>query len=232
MPLIVLDGPAARNSTHMGDLKGPVNNPPYKSLAKKVEMMTYLHEARQWAHAHSKTGQAILSVLDKSDTNIYVVGMKGGGYSCFNSDYPKQGEGTVYMCVTLKLWVKMEAGAPRPLGGDRTKFVDDNGNGILLNPFIAFLHELGHAKQFIEYPWLFSEPRVSASAIKNAASEMLKKQGVNLTGRQKILPVYGSSTAPGWAVRVESDNLNKHEWPMCLESGYPCRQYTEISVRY
>jgi hypothetical protein len=124
----------------------------------------------------------------------------------------------------------MEIGAPRPTGGVASDFVDDNGKGIFLHPFIAFLHELGHAKQFIEYPWLFDAPRVAFDAI-NTAARMRLEKGLTFPEVRKILPT-SKPVAPGWAVRVESDNMNKHEWPMCKEAGYPCRQYTEISLLY
>jgi len=35
---------------------------------------------------------------------------------------------------------------------------------------------------------------------------------------------------PEWGVRIETDNLIRHEWPICEEMGFAKRNYTDLIV--
>ncbi len=69
-------------------------NPP--EIISRTKMMAYVGDAAEWSKT-SKTAQAIMSIVRQSAVKIYVVGMKGGGFSCFNSDYPEPGVGTILL---------------------------------------------------------------------------------------------------------------------------------------
>ena len=238
-----------------GDLKGPVNSPPYKSLASDVELRKYLYEVTTWASS-CPTAKAILAAVHYSFVDIYVVGMKGGGFSCFNSDYPQHGVGTVYYDLTLKMEVKFTGPGPTEIAS--TFKVRPKPN-VSLHSYIGFLHELGHAKQFIENPGFFREVTTNIEKatwvnrtgskgsvplgggtgafqsdpkfrfeIEKAAKAMYEKKRPNA---HKGLQLSGvRMTKPQWGVRIETDNLNRHEWPMCDELGYPKRNYTDLVV--
>jgi hypothetical protein len=254
MPLILLGSNLAMEMC-TGDLKGPVNSPPYTSLATDLELRKYLYEVSAWASA-SPTARAILATVQSSFVDIYVVGMKGGGFSCFNSDYPREGVGTVYYDLTIK----MEVGFPGP-GPTETASTFKVGpkRNVSLHSYIGFLHELGHAKQFLENPGFFREVTANITKatwvnrtgskgpvalgggsgafqsdpkfrfeIETAAKKMYEKKRPNAHKGLQLTNV--RMTKPQWGVRIETDNLNRHEWPMCDELGYPKRNYTDLVV--
>jgi hypothetical protein len=267
-----------------GDLKGPVNDPPFNSLASELEIRKYLYEVAAWADK-SPTAKAILAAVQYSPVEIYVVGMKGGGYSCFNSDYPEHGVGTVYYNLTIKMEVSFPGPGPTETA---TGFAIGPKKNVELHNYIGFLHELGHAKQYIENPGFFrsikelepgkfpekatwvnregskgpvalggvsaafqSDPKFK-SAIEMKAKEMFAKKYPNVDAykspnRQNPLALNRRREGhadvleglqyrevrmakPKWDVRIETDNLNRHEWPMCDELGYPKRNYTDLQV--
>lgn len=309
-------------------------NPP--AIVGKSKVTSYFYEVIEWSKT-SKTAQAILSIVQNSPTQIYVLGMKGGGFSCFNSDYPEKGVGTVYYNLTLEMaigftttgphdtaskmkldWDKDHARHPRlkETVGMRV----DQKAPVALHNYIGFLHELGHAKQFIENPLFFEGAHTNTSKftgeIEAAARDRkgfwtkvqsdehraelraAAPKGIRpwvspeipaASGRKPKLvldnPSAGSSPIPpgsrptggppgppgppaapgppppmrmltaaekeaerlkkdiyrlhqhkpvpidGWGVRIETDNLIRHEWPICDEMGYPKRNYNDLIVR-
>lgn len=213
MPLVFIGKDVARSkfgATLSSDLFG---NP---EVIGATQMRTYHYNATVWAQ-RSVTARVILDVVTRAEQTIYMVGMHGG-YSCFSSDDPGKGEGVVYFDVNLQLGVRKEGAA----------------QATPLHQYIAYFHELGHAKQWIENPSFFDGgPQNTA----NFAQEIQTAARNHVMRTQKL--TYGNAgTAlklqslrlcrPSWAVRIETDNLIRHEWPMCRETGNPVRNYTEL----
>jgi hypothetical protein len=267
MPLVLLGGDQAMLLCR-GDLTGPVNSPPITSLAREIDLRKYLYEVTAWAH-NSKTAQDILYAVHNSEPTIYVVGMNGGGFSCFNSDYPKYGTGTVYYNLALKMEIGFNGPGPTETA---TKFAMGPKRNVSLHNYVGFLHELGHAKQFIENPGFFREATGKTTnderrkeeglkpvgkwgggnwaymadgkfktEVENKAKEMAKSQSDR---RKQLMPGAGGPKAdwtnlklrdtrlcrPMWGVRIETDNLMRHEWPICDEFKLPKRNYTDLVV--
>ena len=251
-------------------------------IAGRTHLLELLNKAHVWAR-RSRTAQAVLSTVIHARPDIYLVGMRNGGYSCFDSDTPVDHAGTIYfnLDVVLKVrirdgvdtttMVRLKDGSMRPSREPKYK-----ADKIDVDPLIAFLHEFGHAKQFIEMPDMFTRrahktgkkiEEISASAIEEAArhwasglgkesDNFLKdtkfkfssKRPVNPEPKKFVAqperPTYvktrlpanlnlGSNrlTKPAWGVKIETDNLINHEWPICREMGWPdgnLRHYTDI----
>lgn len=153
---------------------------------------TFVYEGRLWAQNYA-TAKAIFAVIDNSQTTIHFIGMKGG-FSCFNSDWPVPGEGTVYLDLDSKLGIKIRNGVDSVTREPRYKQQGGKDVVIALEKYVALLHELGHAKQFLETPWLFERPAVAEKDIEKAAIQMrdmaLRKE-LGLPARQMIKTTAG-----------------------------------------
>jgi hypothetical protein len=195
-----------------------------RGVCTAIETRTFLLEVASWS-TKSKTAKEVLAAVHASDKEVYLVGMKGG-YQCFSSDEPSPGKGVIYIDVEAKLGVRVQG---------------PHGETVAsLHNYIATLHEFGHAKQWIERPDFFAGGAQNtpdfANKIKAAAfSRLLKTAPSGLTyGQQRTLVnnhlqhTNMKMTKPAWSVRIETDNLIHHEWPICREMGYPVRQYTDL----
>jgi hypothetical protein len=267
MPLILLGSDQAMQLCG-SDLTGPVNSPPITSLAKELDLRKYVLEVAAWA-SNSRTAKEILYVVQNCEPNIYFVGMNGGGFSCFNSDYPKFGSGTVYYNLALKMEIGFNGPGPTETASN---FAAGPKRNVSLHNYVGFLHELGHAKQFIENQGFFRE-----SMDKKASDELRKNQGLEPVGKwgggnwaymadgkfrsevetkakelaekqsplkKDLMPGAGGQGSawknlklqqvrmckPQWGVRIETDNLMRHEWPICEEFKLPKRNYTDLVV--
>jgi len=267
MPLVLLGSEQAMQLC-AGDLTGPVNDPPFTSLARELELRKYLLDVAAWA-SDSKVAKEILYVVQNCEPNIYVVGMKGGGFSCFNSDYPKYGTGTVYYNLGLKMEIGFHGPGPTETA---SKFAMGPKRNVSLHNYIGFLHELGHAKQFIENPGFFRESKdkktnddlrkdqglapvgkwgggnwayMADGKFKNEVETKAKELADKRSDRKKeLMPGAGGTGSawknlklqqvrlcrPLWGVRIETDNLMRHEWPVCEEFKLPKRNYTDLVV--
>jgi hypothetical protein len=231
-------------------------------------MVDYLAKVRAWA-AKSDTAKAIIAVVEKATQDIYVVGMKNGGFSSFSSDDPEKGKGVVFFDIEAKFALKI------PDGVDAKKEPKYKAETVSLDPYIAFLHEFGHAKQWIENPYFFNGSVMNSRAAEKTLQDEIQKRAYETAVKQipapAKIPVIGKPavvtssatppppppmggkggvdrkevkrkvderlklavtrmTKPGWAVRIETDNLISHEWPMCVETGHPKRSYSEITI--
>jgi hypothetical protein len=96
---------------------------------------------------------------------------------------------------------------------------------------IAILHELGHAKQFIERPRLFTRPmKPAGSEIQKLAMERAQRN-MGRTDEFKSDPNKIATVADikdvrplAWDAVVEMDNMDRHEWPICREMKIPYRK--------
>jgi len=290
MPLIFpTASEVAQNQKWQNALKSDTFGNP--GIAGRTQLLEYVSRAHVWAQ-RSRTAQAILATVIHAKPPIYFIGMRNGGYSCFDSDCPEDHSGTVYFNLDVVLKVRIRDGVdtttmvprldPRtrkeiPGATRATREPKYKADKIDVDPFIAFLHELGHAKQFIENPDKFTRrsfrsgkvlEEISASEIEDAARHWAT--GLGNTSRKALAtdarfkfsskrPVnpepnkfvvqpnrpnfaqarndkhlnLGSNrlTKPAWGVKLETDNLISHEWPICRELGWPegnLRHYTDI----
>jgi hypothetical protein len=266
------------------------------ALANRTQLIAYVQKTHVWAQ-RSVTAQAILAVVQNARQNVYFVGMRNGGYSCFDSDCPVEGEGTIYLDLDTPLKVQIRDGVD-----PKTRDPKYKADLKEMDPFIAFLHELGHAKQWIENPSFFgakatdfkratsgqyigtpkgtdtpeklarvlpegklmretatfnNELTAAASLIagraqnaRSAAPGKLTDGQARTLGQKALMlkentrgkevrqtlgrePIPERQTAPAWGVRIETDNLVKHEWPICRELHWPeahLRHYTDIKM--
>jgi len=124
------------------------------TVCSNVEMSAIMYEVRKWS-VGSATASKIIHDVNLSRVAIHVIGMKGRGFSCFCSDHPIKGQGTAYVDVQSQYEV----------------------NGHPLHTYIVILHELGHAKQFLENPFWFNRvatgtPNMGLTNIRDAAVRM------------------------------------------------------------
>ena len=186
-------------------------------IASRVEMTKTMFAIRAWAQ-QSKTAREIIKHVEEADQEIIIVGMKKGGYTCFSSDDPVVGKGVVYFDFDARF---------------ATKQAKDTQ--AAMHHYIAFLHELGHAKQWIESPVFFNGSSLNtkkfATDLAAAAKTFWQKKQKITYGQAGALLQHNNMrlTNPSWAVRIEMDNLTRHEWPICDETRTPRRLgYTDL----
>jgi hypothetical protein len=208
------------------------------------EMFAIMQAVRRWS-LRSPTAQKLFEYLDKSNPVIYVIGMKSGGYTCFDSDCPTVGAGTCYVDVEANFKVA--------------------STGEDLHRYIAILHELGHAKQWVERPGWFTmmgrnTAQVSFKDLQQALIDraMPKAAPVVASGgfgdgppppptlslgpsratignqvRNRLGLQNFAQTHAKWPFIIEQDNMARHEWPICDEARYPRRAgYADLAVSY
>jgi hypothetical protein len=161
-------------------------------------------------------------MIDQFPHPIYVVAMDGG-FTCFDPN-PAPG-GTVYMDVNINAQIDV-GGHARAMAGAG----GHNWQG--LSSYVVFLHECGHAIQHMENPLLFANNRAGPRAalsndIAQAARAFGQRNHPNAPYRQIRQWYARNGAAPGrpWSVRLEYDNVFRHERPICREAGEPIRDY-------
>ena len=193
----------------------------------------YLEKVRDWS-ADSKTALATINFVERALPEVSIVGMRGGETS-FDSDCPVRGKGVIYVNLDLRMGIR--------------------GSNVDMHQYVALLHEFGHAKQWIERPEFFSTSPLETSAFKDmiekSAAEFFQKRILAAQGREfKKMSVdemdevrvknLGLSNLmvkkENWRqrdsiVRIESDNLARHEWPICDEKKMPRRNsYADLII--
>jgi hypothetical protein len=117
-------------------------------FATRTATIAYFSEVREWSK-HSATARAVIKYVEEADKAINFIGMYGG-FQAFDESADNLGNGqkqpTIYVDLHGKLSVYVRG--PHQQHGQRTlsspmKSFHNN---------VALLHELGHAKQFIERP--------------------------------------------------------------------------------
>ncbi|MGC1274019.1 MAG: hypothetical protein WBC44_09955 [Planctomycetaceae bacterium] len=188
-----------------------------RGILGKVKGQAYLNEVRQWAAAKSRTAQRILKTIDDFPHPVYLVAMDGG-FTCFDNE-PLPG-GVIYMDVNIK--VSVNPGGARGMHAGFEK----------LHPFIVFLHECGHAVQNIENPSQFANhAKGPLSALTSDIATAARQRGDRLFSnmpyvqRKVWFASNGPVTGQAWAVRLEYDNVFRHERPICVEAGEPLRDH-------
>lgn len=221
----------------------------YKGCYSAKETRDQMANTLTWAK-NSPTAAQLLQFVADASVEIRVIGMRGG-YQCFDTTGTKDKQPVVFIDLDGRLQNYVRQPHQVHIPPEQMKSVAQQGDIVSLDNRIALLHEFGHAKQFIERPLLFAghykqgQGKVGkflkvggkavglegeaplgsfASAIQERAQQMWKKKGVAnpdlLTNEElaAFAPVPG-----GYAVRIEMDNMARHEWPICKELGIPLR---------
>ncbi|MCG8313836.1 MAG: hypothetical protein MI976_11515 [Pseudomonadales bacterium] len=217
MPFIWTDGKELKVPTNI--LKGRMGA---KEIYGRTKTLAYLHNVRAWADKKSPTAKKLLKTIDNSKINIYLVGMDGG-FMCFDSDPAPAG--TIYANLNINPEVN-----PGGATGAHTGFEKQH-------PYIAFLHEVGHAVQYIETPSQFANhAKGPLSALKSDIGDAARAfsdrnhKGISYSQR-KVWFTQGPISGQAWAVRLEYDNMYRHERPICVEAGEPLRDhYNDIRI--
>ncbi|MHC4911311.1 MAG: hypothetical protein ACYTF9_16540 [Planctomycetota bacterium] len=118
-----------------------------------------------------------------------------------------------------------------------------------MNNFVVLLHEIGHAKQFIEQPAIFASGasdsntpaamgrRAAVAAYDKAASEgaeALRKGGMAYSKASREMQArMGLPPHKAFSSIIEWDNYTKHEGPICDEAGIMRRGfYANIGAHF
>jgi hypothetical protein len=217
MPFVWTDGDKLGKPKNL--LKGLMGA---REICGQVKTMSYLQQVRAWAADHSRTAERLLGVIDKSDITIYLVGMDGG-FTCFDSDPAPAG--TIYINLNIKASLNPGGATGVHSGFQR------------LHPFVVFLHEVGHAVQYIETPKQFAQgTKGPIYGLKADIEKAALARGNRLFGHMKYSErkdwfSQGKVDGMAWSVRLEYDNMYRHERPICIEAGQPIRDhYTDIRI--
>lgn len=227
-------------------------------FTSRIRTTHWLMNVREWS-ANSAMAREILKVVDNSSVVINLIGMEGG-FQCFDNTATNytttRPEPTIYIDVTGQLSVYVRG----PHEEHLKRAMVRNPNMRSFDNRMATLHELGHAKQFIERPEWYA---LYADASKRSAFRMAIEDGAARRWKPKQpkpISVASSSSAPPpppppmnpgtggpnlgflakptdrpaaqpWFVVLDVDNISRHEWPMCAQLGLPQRlSYTDLGV--
>lgn len=231
-----------------------------------------------------------MHAVETSDKEILVIGMRGG-YQCFDSTATDQLQKVPVVFIDLDGRLDRLVRQPHQLHFAPQDLRAGGGTVEGMDNRVALLHELGHAKQWIDNPTFFdnhykqqkgsvAKPNVKipqknsakadpllhpegptemvgkkikgsgdlgasfAQAIQKRAVEVWDKKGgmgqkgqamrdplVNPDGGFLLTVAELEAFQPitGFSVRIEADNMSRHEWPICREMGIPLRvNYRDI----
>lgn len=164
-----------------------------RNLCDGDDAKAVIQRVRYWSD-RSKTAKEILKAVDLAGQKIHVIGMKNCGYTCFDSDCPTKGEGTAYVDVNAQFSV----------------------DGKPLHNYICILHELGHAKQFIENPAWFNQvaanrPNVNLKDIQSRALEMAMSRTARLKDEEAESRGINQNLAKSYAVKPQKHTFEPRE---------------------
>jgi hypothetical protein len=213
---------------------------PMGRICQPLEAELNVELARRWARKHSPTGERIISFIKASVVPIHVIAWRGEGmdegFSMFDSDSPIPNAGTVW--VNLDVFVEVQ------------QDVHSLGRNKMFNNFIVILHELGHAKQFIEQPSLFLRDKKEADllpvekahlqlrsdfekVIDLEAAARRRAGAKTLAARSAAQKALGMAPHVAYPDPIEWDNYKRHEGPICDEAGIMRRGfYANVSTRF
>ena len=208
---------------------------------------------RIWS-APSRTARDLFRFIDESKQVIHVVGMSGG-FQCFGSaqgsDHKK---GVIFVDLDAKLMIIANTShnlhLPMDVMSKLWKGTSGGNTRADLDNRITLLHEIGHARQWIEKPgWFDNDYRTAtkvgvgdaAKTMKDlTAAEILRLATAKAgAGGASFLPKTQAGDAGVtqkmkspvvWGVPIEHDNMRRHEWKICREMGLPLRSnYGDIA---
>lgn len=194
-------------------------------LVNALEAEINFERARIWARAHTTTGLRVMDAVRKSAVKIHVIAWRSSnpmqpGFSMFSNDSPRMGEGTIF--VNLDQFVQVATPNPEDANKSRT-----------LNNFVLILHEVGHAKQFIDNATWFRSNEGTGTYVapfKAALTEVMTSQTGKSWGHSgKIDRILGNAHK-AFSSAIEWDNYIYHEGPICDEIGVARRiSYSNIA---
>ena len=216
-----------------------------RDLYSAEETKKYVVEAVRWATMNgSNTALEIFAFVSASSHKIRVVGMKGG-FQCFGTAEGKAKVPVVFIDLDGMLKYKTRLSKSEHnlrfgpwLRDSSSQWLRDihykdhakdsehvapdkfAGKETELSNRIATLHELGHAKQWIEKPDIFVRPITKVRDEIRTLAE--RKAGANAAHILKAKDMPPLFTA--WDPVVEMDNMARHEWPICREMGIGYRK--------
>ena len=145
------------------------------------------------------------------------------GVTMFANDSPVVGQGSVY--VNLGEMAQVATLAPH-----------EQGKNATLNNFVVMLHEIGHAKQFIDNPVWFRSNEGTGSYIapqKEPVKEIFAYQTGKTWGIEGKAYRILENAHKAFSSAIEWDNYLYHEAPICDEIGVAKRGiYTKINMTF
>lgn len=139
-----------------------------------AEEFAELQIIRRWS-LRSRTARSILALIDASPQRIVIVAFRGEGTTVFGANEPVAGMGTVYWDVAARYAIG--GGTP----GD-------------FHHAVTILHELGHAKQWIEHPDFYAGNMLhttGAGQIRTQVQNLFREivqVGVGLSAKRRSIP--------------------------------------------
>lgn len=178
-------------------------------------------KVKRWARC-SKTAKDLIFRVENSKKTCFVVCYRGTGRTVFGGDEPRVGEGCVHWDIDARY--------------------KSHGGNTDFHHYIAMLHEMGHFTQWSDRNQFYSgtpimhQPTIIQQGARQHFIKMAGNNGENAYQRKKayaktyignpVLPTY-----KGWSIRIEMDNLIRHEWPICDEAKIPRRLgYTDLTT--
>ncbi len=182
---------------------------------RAAEGFAELQNVRRWA-LRSPTARKVLATVEGASARANVVCFNGSGQTVFGPD--DNGHGSVFWDIGARFTTR---GGTEPF-----------------HQYVAFLHELGHFIQWHTNPSFYGGNVLHNSrAIADAAKAFFMKASGGAThGQKNAYATARTQPSPAvqgkaWAVRIEMDNLARHEWPICDEARLPRRvEYTDLQV--
>ena len=216
-----------------------------RDLYSAEETKEYVIGAVKWAVMNgSNTALDLFAFVSSSHHKIRVVGMKGG-FQCFGTAEGRSKQPVVFIDLDGMLKYKTRISKsqhnlrfPSWFNDDRGKWLIDThykdsardsehvmpdkfaGKETELSNRIATLHELGHAKQWIERPEIFVRRITKArDEIRTLAAKKAGPGAGHILKESEMPPLFTA-----WDPIVEMDNMDRHEWPICRELGIGYRK--------
>jgi hypothetical protein len=193
---------------------GPGGVVTMQMLVNAMEAEINFERARIWARKRTPTGLRLMDSVRNAKETIHVVAWRSSdpaqpGFSMFSSDSPQPGEGTIY--VNLDQMVSIAQVNP-----------EDARKNNMLNNFVLILHEVGHAKQFIDNPAWFRLNQGTGDYINNEKAVVLdavaRQTGKAWGIEAKALRIMGNPHK-AFSSAIEWENYIYNEGPICDEIG-------------
>jgi hypothetical protein len=192
-----------------------------------------------WSNKHSFTAKRLLNEVKKSPVVINVVAWRSSnpsqpGFTMFASDSPIDGQGTVF--INLEAIARVAQLETFSAGGRIAMVPGGTGKNVTLNSFVVMLHEIGHAKQFVDNPAWFRRNETTKNHMQpqfNAMQEVLIHQSNKSWVREdKVLRALGDAHKK-FSSAIEYENYLYHEGPICDEIGVARRgSYENVNIGF
>lgn len=189
-------------------------------ISRQVALAEWM-KVKEWAK-RSPTALNIIRKVESSKAICHVICYRGTGSTIFAADEPQEGQSSVHWDLAARYVT--------------------NGRTQPFHHYIALLHEFGHFIQWNEDKLFYRGNPImhSHGSILQGARQLYEKaaesQGLTQFIQKRkytedrmfgVKPIQGKS----WSVRLEMDNLRRHEWPICDEMGVARRlSYSDFAT--